>query len=79
MFLDILVFPHLERVLWFKGSLVEEAYNDSKIDELKNVLAYYERVREIEEIKSVLCVPKAHQLLLKKFKEEGKAKLVLPV
>lgn len=66
-------------MLWFNGSLVEEAYTQSKIGELKNLLAYYERVREIEEVKPVLCVPKAHQLLIKKFKEEGKAKLVLPV
>ena len=79
-YLDIMVYPHLERVLWFEGSLVEEAYKQSNLDDLKNLKTYYERVREIAEVKTpVLCIPKAHQLLIKRFKEEGRAKLVLPV
>lgn len=59
--------------------MAEDVYNASKIDELKNLLAYYERVREIDELKPVLCVPKAHQLHVKRAKEQGGAKLVLPV
>ena len=59
-FLDIFVFPHLERVLWFDGSVLQEAYTGSNIGEFKNVQAYYDRVVQIDDIKHVLCVPKAH-------------------
>ena len=78
-YLDIVIYPHLERVLWMKDSVIGEYYTQCKIGELKNLRPYYERVREIEELKPVLCVPKAHYLIVKKFKEEGGAQLSLPV
>ena len=42
---DILVYPHLSRVMFFKGSPYdEEVYNAAKLADYKNVQAYYERV-----------------------------------
>ena len=57
---DILVFPHLERVLWFEGSVMDEVFAVAKLGEFKNIKAYYERVLEYPDLKPVLCVPKAH-------------------
>lgn len=77
---DILVYPHLSRVMFFKGSPYdEEVYNAAKLADYKNVQAYYERVREMPEFKPVVCPPKAQHNLIKKKLAGKPAKLTLPV
>ena len=45
---DIIVYPHLSRVIFIRGSVYEEeVFNAAKLGDFENVIAYYERVREM--------------------------------
>lgn len=54
--LDILVYPHMIRNIWFKDTVYGSIFHFTKTERFKHVIAYCERIYNDPKLKPILTI-----------------------
>ncbi len=77
--LDVLVYPHLIRNLWFKDTVYSSIFSAKSIDRFKYVQAYCNRIYNDSHLKPILTIKSGYLHQMADFKKNGRMALRLPV